>query len=65
MSFVLNIPTILVGTATVPSIFGDNILTGNQTLNGNLKVNQTMTLGDGIMSDSSYGSMSITQSLNV
>jgi hypothetical protein len=64
MSFVLNIPSTF-KTSTIPSIFGDNILTGNQTLNGNLKVNQSMTLGSGIMSDSSYESMEITQTLHV
>ena len=44
MSFVLNIPSTF-KTSTIPSIFGDNVLTGNQTLNGDLKVNQSMTLG--------------------
>ena len=64
MSFVLNIPSTF-KTSTIPSIFGDNILTGNKTLNGDLKVNQSVTLGTGIMSDSSYESMEITQTLRV
>ena len=64
MSFVLNIPSTF-KTSTIPSIFGDNVLTGNQTLNGDLKVNQSMTLGSGIMENSSYESMEITQTLRV
>ena len=64
MSFVLNIPSTF-KTSTIPSIFGDNVLTGNKIVNGDLKVNQSITLGSGIMSGTSYESMEITQTLRV
>ena len=69
MSFVVEIPTVFTKPTQIPARLGNTILTGNETIEGSLYVNGSLTLNNGSEGDSTnvvnYDSLDISNNLNV
>jgi hypothetical protein len=69
MSFVVEIPTVFTKPTQIPARLGNTILTGNETIEGSLYVNGSLTLNNGNEGDSTnvvnYDSLDISNNLNV
>jgi len=65
MSFVVEIPSIFTKPTQIPNRLGNTILSGNETILGDLLVNGSFTLNEGNNNDIVYQSLDILTTLTV